>query len=226
MADPLDLPYHPPVLTGVCCDLEDLHNGETSFHSSLAEDFFSACQRSLKASTAVDARAVTKHPHMESMYSATEATAKKPGPMDILMCVSPPSLYRARELSQHAQRGGMSESSLVGIQSMTEFYARWQVRRSMRSGSYRICWQVVSWFCLEVYILLSLGQSCFSSMILRILQHPSTIDRNFQMYDHLLFLQKGGETVYFGDLGHNVTTLIGYFQAHGSRQYKPEENLC
>ncbi len=56
-------------------------------------------------------------------------------------------------------------------------------------------------------------------------QHPSTIDRNFQMYDHLLFLQKGGETVYFGDLGHNVTTLIGYFQAHGSRQYKPEENL-
>lgn len=46
----------------------------------------------------------------------------------------------------------------------------------------------------------------------------------FQMFDRLLLLRKGGETVYFGDLGHNATTLIDYFQAHGSRRCEPEEN--
>lgn len=46
----------------------------------------------------------------------------------------------------------------------------------------------------------------------------------FQAFDRLLLLRKGGETVYFGDLGLNATTLINYFERNGSRQCLPEEN--
>ena len=46
----------------------------------------------------------------------------------------------------------------------------------------------------------------------------------FQSFDRILLLQKGGETVYFGDLGHNATTLIKYFERNGSRPCAPGEN--
>ncbi|KAF9650879.1 pleiotropic drug resistance ABC transporter [Thelephora ganbajun] len=46
----------------------------------------------------------------------------------------------------------------------------------------------------------------------------------FQSFDRILLLQRGGETVYFGDLGHNATTLIKYFERNGSRPCGPEEN--
>lgn len=46
----------------------------------------------------------------------------------------------------------------------------------------------------------------------------------FQVFDRLLLLRKGGQTVYFGDLGHNATTLINYFGENGSRPCLPEEN--
>ncbi|KAK7465001.1 ATP-binding cassette transporter snq2 [Stygiomarasmius scandens] len=46
----------------------------------------------------------------------------------------------------------------------------------------------------------------------------------FQVFDRLLLLRKGGETVYFGDLGHNATTLINYFEKNGARHCQPEEN--
>ncbi|RCK64018.1 Multidrug resistance protein CDR2 [Candida viswanathii] len=35
-------------------------------------------------------------------------------------------------------------------------------------------------------------------------------------FDRLLFLQKGGQTVYFGDLGENCQTMIDYFEKHGA----------
>ncbi|KIY47285.1 pleiotropic drug resistance ABC transporter [Fistulina hepatica ATCC 64428] len=38
----------------------------------------------------------------------------------------------------------------------------------------------------------------------------------FQTFDRLLLLRKGGETVYFGDLGHNAETLISYFERNGA----------
>lgn len=44
------------------------------------------------------------------------------------------------------------------------------------------------------------------------------------MFDRLLLLRKGGETVYFGDLGHNATTVLQYFQRNGGRLCEPEEN--
>lgn len=46
----------------------------------------------------------------------------------------------------------------------------------------------------------------------------------FQVFDRLLLLRKGGQTVYFGDLGHNATTLINYFERNGSRTCEPGEN--
>ncbi|EAU89680.2 hba2 [Coprinopsis cinerea okayama7 len=46
----------------------------------------------------------------------------------------------------------------------------------------------------------------------------------FQVFDRMLLLKKGGQTVYFGDLGHNATTLIQYFERNGARHCDPSEN--
>lgn len=43
-------------------------------------------------------------------------------------------------------------------------------------------------------------------------------------FDRLLFLQKGGQTVYFGDLGENCTTLINYFEKYGAHKCPTEAN--
>ncbi|KAG6818504.1 hypothetical protein H0H93_004452 [Arthromyces matolae] len=40
----------------------------------------------------------------------------------------------------------------------------------------------------------------------------------------LLLLRRGGQTVYFGELGYNTTTLIRYFEKNGSRLCEPDEN--
>lgn len=45
--------------------------------------------------------------------------------------------------------------------------------------------------------------------ILATIHQPSS--ELFQVFDRLLLLKKGGETVYFGDLGENSSTLIEYF---------------
>ncbi|KAG6909483.1 hypothetical protein DXG01_017205 [Tephrocybe rancida] len=46
----------------------------------------------------------------------------------------------------------------------------------------------------------------------------------FQVFDRMLLLRKGGQTVYFGDLGKNSTSMIGYFERNGSRVCHPDEN--
>jgi ATP-binding cassette, subfamily G (WHITE), member 2, SNQ2 len=46
----------------------------------------------------------------------------------------------------------------------------------------------------------------------------------FQLFDRLLLLRKGGETVYFGDIGQNAVPLIDYFERNGSRKCLPGEN--
>jgi ATP-binding cassette subfamily G (WHITE) protein 2 (SNQ2) len=46
----------------------------------------------------------------------------------------------------------------------------------------------------------------------------------FQVFDRLLLLRKGGETVYFGDLGHNSTTMINYLEKNGGRKCGHDEN--
>ncbi|KZT26095.1 pleiotropic drug resistance ABC transporter [Neolentinus lepideus HHB14362 ss-1] len=46
----------------------------------------------------------------------------------------------------------------------------------------------------------------------------------FQVFDRLLLLRKGGQTVYFGNLGRQATTMIDYFEKHGSRKCDSSEN--
>ncbi|OSX63435.1 hypothetical protein POSPLADRAFT_1074039 [Postia placenta MAD-698-R-SB12] len=46
----------------------------------------------------------------------------------------------------------------------------------------------------------------------------------FEQFDRLLLLRKGGQIVYFGDLGHKSMTLINYFQSNGARTCDDSEN--
>ncbi|KAJ6512946.1 pleiotropic drug resistance ABC transporter [Mycena sanguinolenta] len=46
----------------------------------------------------------------------------------------------------------------------------------------------------------------------------------FEMFDRLLLLRKGGQVVYFGNIGQDSNTLIQYFEANGSRSCDPSEN--
>ena len=58
--------------------------------------------------------------------------------------------------------------------------------------------------------------------VLSTIHQPSSI--LFQQFDRLLFLAKGGRTVYFGQVGENSRTLLDYFESHGSRRCGDEEN--
>jgi ATP-binding cassette subfamily G (WHITE) protein 2 (PDR) len=58
--------------------------------------------------------------------------------------------------------------------------------------------------------------------VLTTIHQPSSV--LFQEFDRLLFLAKGGKTVYFGDIGHNSETLLGYFERRGGRKCGVQEN--
>lgn len=58
--------------------------------------------------------------------------------------------------------------------------------------------------------------------ILCTIHQPSAI--LFQEFDRLLFLAKGGHTVYFGDIGKSSKVLTSYFERNGSRPCCAEEN--
>jgi pleiotropic drug resistance (PDR) family protein len=46
----------------------------------------------------------------------------------------------------------------------------------------------------------------------------------FQRFDRLLFLAKGGRTVYYGDVGNNSKVLVDYFVRNGGPKCPPEAN--
>jgi ATP-binding cassette subfamily G (WHITE) protein 2 (PDR) len=46
----------------------------------------------------------------------------------------------------------------------------------------------------------------------------------FQRFDRLLFLAKGGRTVYYGDVGHNSKVLVDYFVRNGGPPCPPAAN--
>ncbi|KAJ5774780.1 CDR ABC transporter [Penicillium paradoxum] len=46
----------------------------------------------------------------------------------------------------------------------------------------------------------------------------------FQRFDRLLFLAKGGKTVYFGDIGEKSSTLSNYFERNGAPKLSPDAN--
>lgn len=58
--------------------------------------------------------------------------------------------------------------------------------------------------------------------VLATIHQPSAI--LFQEFDRLLFLAKGGKTVYFGDIGHNSSTLLNYFESHGADKCGENDN--
>lgn len=58
--------------------------------------------------------------------------------------------------------------------------------------------------------------------ILCTIHQPSAI--LMQEFDRLLFLQRGGKTVYFGELGEGCQTMIDYFESHGSHKCPPDAN--
>ncbi|KAJ5970839.1 CDR ABC transporter [Penicillium vulpinum] len=58
--------------------------------------------------------------------------------------------------------------------------------------------------------------------ILCTIHQPSAI--LFQQFDQLLFLARGGKTVYFGPIGENSRTMLDYFEANGARNCDDNEN--
>ena len=58
--------------------------------------------------------------------------------------------------------------------------------------------------------------------VLATIHQPSAI--LFQEFDRLLFLAKGGKTVYFGEIGNNSETLLEYFESHGAPTCGKDEN--
>jgi len=58
--------------------------------------------------------------------------------------------------------------------------------------------------------------------VLCTVHQPSAI--LFQEFDRLLFLAKGGKTVYFGDIGSNSHTLLNYLETKGALKCGSDEN--
>ncbi|PFH60959.1 hypothetical protein XA68_18488 [Ophiocordyceps unilateralis] len=58
--------------------------------------------------------------------------------------------------------------------------------------------------------------------VLCTIHQPSAV--LFQRFDRLLFLAKGGKTVYFGDIGENSKTMINYFEQNGGHSCPAEAN--
>ncbi|KAJ5319606.1 CDR ABC transporter [Penicillium brevicompactum] len=58
--------------------------------------------------------------------------------------------------------------------------------------------------------------------VLATIHQPSA--QLFQTFDRLLFLAKGGKTVYFGDVGAGSSKLLDYFEHNGARPCEPLEN--
>ncbi|KAG1782156.1 P-loop containing nucleoside triphosphate hydrolase protein [Suillus placidus] len=46
----------------------------------------------------------------------------------------------------------------------------------------------------------------------------------FQVFDRLLLLRKGGQTVYFGDTGENSSTMLNYFERNGAPRCGSDDN--
>ena len=58
--------------------------------------------------------------------------------------------------------------------------------------------------------------------ILCTIHQPSAV--LFQRFDRLLLLARGGQTVYFGDIGENSKTLVDYFESGGAAPCDRERN--
>ena len=71
--------------------------------------------------------------------------------------------------------------------------------------------------CVLLRRLADQGQSILCTM-----HQPSAA--LFQMFDRLLVLTEGGQSIYFGDIGARSSAVIDYFENHGARFCNPHEN--
>lgn len=71
-----------------------------------------------------------------------------------------------------------------------------------------------------VKLLRSLAEAG-QAILCTIHQPSSTL---FEAFDRLLLLKKGGQTVYFGDIGKNSIDILNYFESHGGRKCTLKEN--
>lgn len=71
-----------------------------------------------------------------------------------------------------------------------------------------------------VFLLRKLADN--GQAVLSTIHQPSSI--LFEAFDQLLFLAKGGKTVYFGEIGQNSQSLLDYFEKHGARSCGKSEN--
>lgn len=71
-----------------------------------------------------------------------------------------------------------------------------------------------------VQVLKELAQA--GQAILCTIHQPSAV--LFEQFDRLLLLKRGGQTVYFGDIGENSRTLLDYLEKRGSRKCLDSEN--
>jgi ATP-binding cassette subfamily G (WHITE) protein 2 (SNQ2) len=62
----------------------------------------------------------------------------------------------------------------------------------------------------------------FTNVYLYRIHQPSA--ELFQMFDRLLLLKKGGQTVYFGDVGRGSSTMLEYFESNGAPLCGPDAN--
>lgn len=58
--------------------------------------------------------------------------------------------------------------------------------------------------------------------ILCTIHQPSS--QLFQIFDRLLLLEKGGKTLYFGDIGQHASAMVNYFTRNGAPNCTPDEN--
>ncbi len=71
-----------------------------------------------------------------------------------------------------------------------------------------------------VHLLRQLAQAG-QSILCTIHQPSATL---FEAFDRLLLLKKGGQTVYFGNIGENSRILLDYFERNGARKCEKHEN--
>ncbi|ORX85149.1 hypothetical protein K493DRAFT_360516 [Basidiobolus meristosporus CBS 931.73] len=58
--------------------------------------------------------------------------------------------------------------------------------------------------------------------VLCTIHQPSAV--LFDFFDHMLLLARGGKTVYFGELGPDSKTILGYFERNGAPSCAPDAN--
>ncbi|CUM67414.1 uncharacterized protein PRCAT00005108001 [Priceomyces carsonii] len=73
----------------------------------------------------------------------------------------------------------------------------------------------------SVVRLLTKLSNAGQSILCTIHQPSATL---FEQFDRLLLLRKGGQTVYFGDIGEHSRTILDYFERNGARKSDDSEN--